>query len=306
VKICWDNLEGFYLSKNGNFRKNNNTYEYFDECRNCGDPYLGYKQYNSPFCSIKCATSGEHNVNYGKHKSEITRKLISENTKGKKNNWKNGHPMLGKQHRIDSKIKMSNSRIGMSSGNKNYFWKGGVSNKDLPLYDTFAPQLSYVEEIRLYLNEDNIRLLQIKCSKCDNWFIPSRDLLDKRISCLNGKRLGEGRLYCSGFCKELCDVYNKKAKYYINPKLQDEDKLYTKEELQIWSQEVLSRANHICEICGAKAEHAHHIQPKKLEPFFALDPENGLAVCIKCHNEYGHKGECSTGNLANKTCKGDN
>lgn len=49
--------------------------------------------------------------------------------------------------------------------------------------------------------------------------------------------------------------------------------------LATWSQEVLKRVDYICEICGGSAEHAHHIEPKKLQPFLALDPDNGLAVC---------------------------
>ena len=74
------------------------------------------------------------------------------------------------------------------------------------------------------------------------------------------------------------------------------------EEYETWKEEIFKRQNGLCEYCGKKAQHAHHIKPKKLEPFFALDPDYGVACCKKCHYKYGHKSgtECSTGGLAIK------
>ena len=40
-----------------------------------------------------------------------------------------------------------------------------------------------------------------------------------------------------------------------------------------------------------------HKQPQKLEPFFTLDPDLAWSICKKCHFKYGHKDECSIGNL---------
>lgn len=59
-----------------------------------------------------------------------------------------------------------------------------------------------------------------------------------------------------------------------------------------------------CEICGELATHVHHGRPKKLEPFFVLDPDWGVSTCNKCHYKYGHPTgtECSTGRLANIQC----
>jgi len=35
----------------------------------------------------------------------------------------------------------------------------------------------------------------------------------------------------------------------------------------------------------------------------ALDPDNGISLCIECHKYIHKKGtECSTGQLANKIC----
>ena len=67
---------------------------------------------------------------------------------------------------------------------------------------------------------------------------------------------------------------------------------------------VMIRDNYTCVYCGEKATIVHHIRSKKLEPFFALDPDYGISVCWNCHYEYGHKTgtECSTGNLAKIIC----
>jgi len=48
---------------------------------------------------------------------------------------------------------------------------------------------------------------------------------------------------------------------------------------------------------------AHHILPQKTHPELSLDPENGLSCCVDCHFKYGHKGECSTGNLSKLVCE---
>ena len=66
MKICWDNLEGFHLTKNGNFRLNKNTYVEREVCKVCGNPYLSQKKDNGLFCSHLCANSGKNNPMYGK------------------------------------------------------------------------------------------------------------------------------------------------------------------------------------------------------------------------------------------------
>ena len=98
-------------------------------------------------------------------------------------------------------------------------------------------------------------------------------------------------------------VFNKR-KYPngSNPRKYTNNKLFTENELRIWSNAVLIRADYKCEYCEGLATSAHHVRPKKLEPFEALDPDNGIACCNTCHYKYGHKDECSTINIANKIC----
>lgn len=53
MKICWDNLEGMYLTIHGNFRKNNKIY-YLKECKGCGDQCFSVKRHENCYCSRVC------------------------------------------------------------------------------------------------------------------------------------------------------------------------------------------------------------------------------------------------------------
>lgn len=202
------------------------------------------------------------------------------------NNWKTGK-------RCPTCYK--NSNIGENTTS----WKGGVTEKNLPLYDTYSFQISYCEETRRDPND--LDILQVKCTKCNKWFTPTMGVVRRRLNSLNIFNTGEHRFYCSDECKHACPIFRKR-KYSSEEKRFKTNPNFTSAELNVWSKEVLARADNICEYCGASAEHAHHIQPKKLEPFFALDPDNGIACCEECHYKYGHTGACSTGVLANTIC----
>lgn len=321
MKICWDNLEGIFISKNGNFRSRfkHITYVYKDSCSNCGEPYLTQKSIPRDFCCGSCAKTGENNSFYGK-KHTLDFKLSLSKNRSKENN-----PFYGKKHDENTKYKIYKANLGVNNhnygktvsdvtkkkiskkmigqrlGNLNANWKGGVTYGKLPLYDTYKDRLFLSDNIRIKLDESNRNLLEVQCAKCEKYFIPSASEVNRRILALDGRRLGESKFYCSQECKDNCEVYGKKAYAYVE--LKQRDKLYTQEEIQTWAKEVLSRSNYACEICGEPAEHAHHIQPKKLEPGLALDPDNGLALCKVCHYKYGHTGACSTGNLSNTKCK---
>lgn len=262
MKLCWDFLNSIHLTKAGDFRKGSTYYLYRDKCKNCGDPFLTLKQHPGEFCSNLCAQSGEHNHRFNKHPSKETRRKMSIKSLGKKCN----------------------------------FWKGGVTKKNVALFDTYANQIFFAEEVRRDLT--NSYLLQVRCTKCRKWFTPTMKAVNCRISSLNGGP-GECRFYCSDICKEKCSIFKCK-KWPRGFSIKND---YTVSELSIWRKEVLRRANCLCEYCGEKANTAHHIRPKKLEPFFALDPDYGIACCKKCHIKYGHRDECSIGAIASVICK---
>ena len=52
MKICWDNIENFYLSSRGNLTNGIRPY-YERACKNCSDPFLSERRANQ-FCSTDC------------------------------------------------------------------------------------------------------------------------------------------------------------------------------------------------------------------------------------------------------------
>lgn len=110
---------------------------------------------------------------------------------------------------------------------------------------------------------------------------------------------GDCNFYCSDGCKNACSIFGK----HSSIKVSTNSKCCNTTDSVVWASEVLKRANYECEYCGEKATDAHHIKPKKLEPFFALDPDYGIACCEKCHYKYGHGDrDCSFGTLRYKQC----
>jgi hypothetical protein len=271
MKICWDNLEKFHLTHNGFLRKGRHSYIEMDACKECGHPYLMLKFQKTEFCSSSCAQ---------KHRkiSIITRKKLSKALLGYK--------------RTKKECEAISKRMS----------KGGVVKKNLPLHNTYAHQLEGIEEVR-HCPKD-VKLLEVKCAYCNEWFVPKRTRCEQRCQFIKGNVDRENLFYCSEECKALCPVFHKK-RYSAghNPRKHRNNQQFTENELRIWREEVLKRANYKCEYCGKEAIIAHHSRPKKLEPFFALDPHYGIACCEGCHYKYGHRdSECTTGYLANTVC----
>lgn len=197
----------------------------------------------------------------------------------------------GKTHEIKSiELMKINSRLTINK----------IKNK----YSLF----SKIEEMRYNPQKVNEKEIQIHCkySKCKNskekggWFTPTKIQLYERIRQVE-KDYGNGGcyLYCSDECKKSCILYS----LHSDP-FQDKTPLYTQEH-QTWRKQVKKLDNNICQICGTKKDiHVHHIIPQKLEPFFSLDPINGICLCKKCHYKYGHKdGGCRTSDIAKEVCK---
>lgn len=106
MKICWANLEGIKLTRNGVFLEKNASYIYKDTCKNCGEPYLGNKHSLSNFCSRSCAGSGEGHWNYGKNLTDTHKAKLSKAFKEERN------PFYGKTHSDSTKERLSTQRIG--------------------------------------------------------------------------------------------------------------------------------------------------------------------------------------------------
>ncbi len=245
-----------------------------------------------------------------KKKNLIHRQRIRESLTGK---------LLSKEHRQKLKDSWEKTKeyrsLKISEGSKKiskHKRKNMGAKKDtIQIIQKKYPFFSKVEEMRY--NPDKPDEIQVRCKnhKCINskekegWFTPTYIQLYERIRQLeNSNGNGASYLYCSNKCKIECPLYNKKIIQLIK-KDQIEEKYYTQEEYNMWRKEVLKINRNQCEYCGQKAEHVHHLRPQKLEPFFSLDPDFGIACCKVCHYKYGHRTntECSTGNLANKICR---
>lgn len=333
MKICWDTLEGVHLTRNCTFKKGEHTYIYKESCIKCGESYLTEKSRQSKFCGPSCVNKGRvHSVEArknmsvaqtGKTHSVETRKKISAAHVGKtisiETRRKMSASQIGKVCSIETKKRIAAAQAGrtwhmsieakkkmserMSKcvGILSHNYKGGVKALGLTTYNTNKDTLGLYEDIR---KQKGTEILEVKCVYCGRWFVPTRLAVSGRLDAINNLNRGEGRLYCSENCKQLCPTYGqKKYPKGHNPYEVSKSIWYTNAELRVWREEVLKRENYICEYCGEKATIAHHSKPKKLEPFFALDPEYGVACCEKCHYKYGHQGECNTANLAHTDCK---
>jgi 5-methylcytosine-specific restriction endonuclease McrA len=260
----FEKLDEFnYVYSRDVFRRNNLYYRYVRKCAECGDSFFMRISYPTTFCSKKCANT-----------SKITKEKISLSLTGHKR----------------SKLECVNISNRLS--------KGGVVFSNIPLFDTYAHQLFPIEAVR-----NNNGILEVRCAFCSKWFIPKRTSVESRAQYIKGNISIESRLYCSDICKYNCPIFNKhKYPRGFNPRGNRNTLKFTESELRVWSDEVLKRADYKCEYCGEIAVHAHHIESKKLKPFFALDPDNGVACCIKCHYTYGHSGNCSAVVIANTIC----
>jgi len=181
------------------------------------------------------------------------------------------------------------------------YWKSRRIGK--PLYNTFAPQIEWCEEVRRCITDKDI--LEVKCFKCNKWFMPTIIEIGNRIQALKGQSKGESNLYCSEDCKNSCYIYGKQPKTLIhNDAVRagrdpwwDEPRHMQPE----WRKMVLERDSYTCQKCGKTKIPliAHHINPVKLYPLESADVDNGITLCVDCHEKAHRIPGCGTGELAN-------
>lgn len=91
MKICWDNLEGMYLSKEENLKKPGRIYIEMTSCKKCGESYLTLKRSPSEYCDRSCGMQEKNNHFYGKKHSKKTILKLSEINMGENHpRWKGG------------------------------------------------------------------------------------------------------------------------------------------------------------------------------------------------------------------------
>ena len=152
-----------------------------------------------------------------------------------------------------------------------------VIKNNIALYDTYVSQLEWIEDTRR--DPENNDLLQVRCTKCDNWFTPNRRDVNHRIQRLKNGTNGS-RFYCSNECKNNCSIFNR-TKY---------QKGFTKNivnsrELQPELKElVFQRDGYECQRCGNDTDlHCHHFEGIEQNPIESADIDNCITLCKDCH-----------------------
>ena len=310
MKICWDNLEKLrYVKKSSLWcRKDNRRkrYKFIEHCQTCQEPFLASidsKHNKGLFCTNKCQRNTEETkkkislAQIGKKLTEEHKRKIGIKSLGKKHTEEARKKMSlaqkGKKLTEEHKNKLRNLRIGIKhtkedilkfSGENSSCWKGGVTKKNISLYDTYAYQISYAESTRR--DPKNNDLLQVKCTYCGKWYNPKTTSIRQRIGALEGRIRGEQRLYCSKECKKLCPTFGK-VKYSAE---ETNTKKLSREVQAELRQLVFERDNWTCIKCGEiKALQCHHLKGILWEPIESADVDMCVTLCTKDHKKVHKK-----------------
>jgi len=163
-------------------------------------------------------------------------------------------------------------------------WKGGVTDKNIPLFDTYAKQVEYMENVRR--SPEMPSILQVKCAYCGAWMTPSLTAVSNRINGANKGNAGN-RFYCSEMCKVNCPTY-KKIKYPAGFK-----KATSREVVPELRRLVFERDSWMCQMCSSLENlHCHHVKGYAQNKMLANDPDNCITLCKDCHEAVHKKNGC--------------
>lgn len=203
-----------------------------------------------------------------------------------KDPWNKNKKNIYSDKTIECMKNLAEKRKGKLSSN----WKGGYYINNIPLYDNYAIKISYAETCRRNIKDNKI--LEVKCTYCGKWFIPTISQVYERIRALNGKQGGEQRLYCSEKCKQECPIYGQRKypKYY---------KPSTSREVQPELRQMRFKIdNYTCQKCNKYQDklivglHCHHIEGIRWEPIESADVDKVITLCKNCHIEVHKKEGC--------------
>lgn len=218
---------------------------------------------------------------FKKHHTKESKRKISKANKNRK------HTKIALYN-----IKKGNKNKNQGKNNPNYGrykensanWKG---SNGLPLFNTYAHQINWCEEVRR--NNEDKNILEVKCTYCGKWYIPNYNSVSNRLQVLknNKKYTGECRFYCSNSCKQECSIFNQK----IWPK---GFKIATSREVQPeLRQMVFKRDGYKCVKCGSTENlHCHHVEGIRWEPIESADIDKCMTTCKNCHIEIHKQEDC--------------
>ena len=267
MKICWDNLEGLRYIGDNKWRKKNHTYIYEESCKYCGKPFLRACTNVGLYCDIYCSSNDKKGV---KRSPETIQKMK------------------------DAQALEKHSQ-----------WKGDYRINNIPTYDIYANQLEWCEKVRR--NKKDINILEIRCTYCGKWYIPTLISVKQRRQALNNELRGEHRLYCSEGCKKACSIYGKSPEQLMREDAIRVGRLgwleLNREVQPELRKMVLERDGYQCVKCGSKGSlHCHHIYPVSIEFIESADMDNCMTLCVDCHKEAHKKDGCKLEQLRIEVC----
>jgi len=241
---------------------------------------------NTNLLEVKCFCCG----NWFIPKMESVRKYI----KYKKgiSNCKNNLYCSNKCRKISKKGNL---------GDKNGRWMGGVIERNIPVYSTYANKLTPIEECR----KTEEGYLELRCTYCGKWYMPKRREVECRIYGINSGDYN--RLYCSSSCKKQCPIYGKSPETLMREDavragriLPEELNREVQSELR-WM--VLERDNYTCQICGSTHNlHCHHYEGIWQNQLESADIDNCVTLCKSCHIKVHKQPGCTYYDMRKKYC----
>ena len=267
-------------------------------------------------CFYGCGNEGKYKLKNGKICCQKSSKSCPSIIKKSSTN------RTGQKRTREQRKNISLAHIGQTSTKKGLTWeefyglekakkiKKKISNSKKLTLKKFVKRYPLVYQVDKIKEIEGIIKTKCKNSRCNKWFEPTYAQIYERHRALNNPSgFEENNFYCSDGCKVSCYLYGKTPESLNNYNI---NQIYTHEEYTQFIDEVLIRqfiqfGYNFCEMCErVKGLNVHHEKPKKTHPHLALDPDNGLILCKKCHIEIGHKkgSECSFGNLSRVICFG--
>lgn len=193
----------------------------------------------------------------------------------------NGHKYNISWHSFNNGCRCFLCAVDNHKGEGCHKWKGGARLLNLPLYETYAPQLEKYQPVHLVM-QDGLELLGVECTYCKELFVPSMSSVCGRLTAITKLYKGEANFYCSESCKQTCPTYGR-SKYPKDFKLQED---YRSLQSQ-WAVMVKERDSYTCRKCNAQEDvmYAHHIDPVINNPVESADIANGITLCKACHKK---------------------
>jgi hypothetical protein len=125
MKICYDMIEGMYLTTRGNLKKGNHVYEYNPTpCECCGEEFLVCAGRVSKFCSKSCNSKI---TSVGRKLSEKVKEKLSRIHLGDKNHMHGRSGPLSPTWKHD---KTNEERINKRCYTDYYYWRKKTYKRD--------------------------------------------------------------------------------------------------------------------------------------------------------------------------------